>query len=142
MGHARALLPLGDEDQQTRLADRVLAEGLSVRAIEAAVQEILRGDEDEPGDFSSSHTNGEQNQPSGDGSLEMASGVSTSETGPKRGATRASARRSSQIVAVENQLRRALGTKVIVHATSKGSGRIVIPFADTAEFQRLLKQMS
>ena len=45
MGHARALLPLGDEDEQMRLASRVAAEGLSVRAVEAEVQEILRGEE-------------------------------------------------------------------------------------------------
>jgi len=30
----------------------------------------------------------------------------------------------------------------VVHATSKGSGRIVIPFADHAEFQRLLTHMA
>jgi hypothetical protein len=41
-------------------------------------------------------------------------------------------------VAVENQLRRALGVKVVVHANGKGAGRIVIPFADLDEFQRLL----
>ena len=45
MGHARALLPLGDEEEQARLADRIAAEGLSVRAIEAEVAEILRADE-------------------------------------------------------------------------------------------------
>ncbi|MFN5756135.1 MAG: ParB/RepB/Spo0J family partition protein, partial [Planctomycetia bacterium] len=38
MGHARALLPLGDEEEQTRFADRIAREGLSVRAIEAEVQ--------------------------------------------------------------------------------------------------------
>ena len=40
---------------------------------------------------------------------------------------------------MENDLRRALGTKVVVQATSKGSGKIVIPFADADEFQRLLE---
>ena len=45
MGHARALLPLGDEDAQVRLAERIASEGLSVRAIETEVHEILRGDE-------------------------------------------------------------------------------------------------
>jgi len=36
-GHARALLALGDEDAQERLAARTVAEGLSVRALEEEV---------------------------------------------------------------------------------------------------------
>jgi altronate dehydratase len=43
-----------------------------------------------------------------------------------------------QVQAVEAQLRRALGTKVVVHANGKGAGRIVIPFTDLDEFQRIL----
>jgi hypothetical protein len=46
------------------------------------------------------------------------------------------------VVAVENQLRRALGVKVDVHANGRGAGRIVIPFADLDEFQRLLDQLT
>jgi ParB family transcriptional regulator, chromosome partitioning protein len=36
-GHARALLALGDADAQERLAARIIAEGLSVRATEELV---------------------------------------------------------------------------------------------------------
>jgi ParB family chromosome partitioning protein len=36
-GHARALLALGDPDAQDRLASRIVAEGLSVRAVEEIV---------------------------------------------------------------------------------------------------------
>lgn len=36
-GHARALLALADEDAQERLANRVVAEGLSVRAVEEEI---------------------------------------------------------------------------------------------------------
>lgn len=36
-GHARALLSLGDSDAQDRLATRIVAEGLSVRAVEEIV---------------------------------------------------------------------------------------------------------
>jgi hypothetical protein len=60
----------------------------------------------------------------------------------KRRPGRPATRRPSQVVAVENQLRRALGVKVVVHANGKGAGRIVIPFADLDEFQRLLDQLS
>lgn len=40
-GHARALLSVGDSEEQERLAHRIVAEGLSVRAIEEVV--TLRG---------------------------------------------------------------------------------------------------
>jgi ParB family chromosome partitioning protein len=134
MGHARALLPLGDEDEQLRLADRVVAEGLSVRAIEAEVQEILRGDE--PDGIDGTAVGVVQVEPADEGP------AGTADTAVKRKPGRPAARHSGQIAAVESQLRRALGTKVVVHATSKGSGRIVIPFADLAEFQRLLDHMT
>ena len=56
--------------------------------------------------------------------------------------SRSLSRFASQIVAVENQLRRALGTKVVVHANGKGAGRIVIPFGSLDEFQRLLDHIT
>ena len=133
MGHARALLPLGDEEEQARLADRIAADGLSVRAIEAEVAEILRADDladeggldDEGGD-----------QPRGGGT------ATTAGTAVKRKPGRPATKRSSQTVAVENDLRRALGVKVVVHANGKGAGRIVIPFADLDEFQRLFEHLA
>ena len=133
MGHARALLPLGDEEQQALLADRIASDGLSVRAIEAEVAEILRADDladedglvDEPGD-----------QPRGGGS------AAATGTAVKRKPGRPATKRSSQTVAVENDLRRALGVKVVVHANGKGAGRIVIPFANLDEFQRLFEHLA
>lgn len=118
MGHARALLPIGDEPEQVRLANRVVAESLSVRAVEAEVKEILRADEQDD---------------------EFAEGLPSS--AGRRGG-RPATKRPAQITALENDLRRALGTKAVVHATSKGSGRIVIPFADADEFQRLLEYLT
>jgi ParB family chromosome partitioning protein len=132
MGHARALLPLGDEEEQTRLAARVAAEGLSVRSVEAEVQEILRRDEAE--EFG---TAGPAVQEAATASAGHGSAVAT----PKRKPGRPATRRSSQVAAVEQQLRRALGVKVVVHANGKGAGRIVIPFADLDEFQRLLEHV-
>ena len=130
MGHARALLPLGDEAEQTRLADRVAAEGLSVRAVESEVQEILRQDEPEL-------------DPADTDEFEPSTPATTG--GPvapvKRKPGRPATRRPSQVAAVEAQLRRALGVKVVVHANGKGAGRIVIPFASLDEFQRLLEHV-
>ena len=140
MGHARALLPLGDEEEQVRLARRVSAEGLSVRASESEVQEILRHDEAD--DHGTTPAVGRPdgsaigNAPSG-----MVHGGTTAPAAPKRKPGRPATRPSSQIMAVEQQLRRALGVKVVVHANGKGAGRIVIPFADLDEFQRLLEHV-
>ena len=133
MGHARALLPLGDEEEQARLADRIASDGLSVRAIEAEVAEILRAEDladeggldDEDGD-----------QPRGGGT------ATTAGAAVKRKPGRPATKRSSQTVAVENDLRRALGVKVVVHANGKGAGRIVIPFANLDEFQRLFEHLA
>jgi len=127
MGHARALLPLGDEAEQVRLADRVAAEGLSVRAVESEIQEIIR--REEGGDL--------------DDDLDGAGPISTGAVSPpKRKPGRPATRRSSQVAAVESQLRQALGVKVVVHANGKGAGRIVIPFGDLDEFQRLLDHIT
>ena len=136
MGHARALLPLGDEDEQTRLANRVVTEGLSVRAIEGLVQEILRADEAD--DDTAADALGDDDA----GEIVTLVGAAPAGTATKRKPGRPAARRASQIVAVENQLRRALGTKVVVHANSKGAGRIVIPFGSLDEFQRLLDHIT
>ena len=131
MGHARALLPLGDEDEQVRRASRVAAEGLSVRAVEAEVQEILRRDDAVEA----------TELPALDAAEETAAGLPAG-GGVRRKPGRPATRRASQIVAVENQLRRALGVKVVVHANGKGAGRIVVPFADLDEFQRLLDHIT
>jgi ParB family chromosome partitioning protein len=47
-GHARALLPLGDEQVQIDFCDHILKEGLSVRAVERAVSDRI-ADEDSCG---------------------------------------------------------------------------------------------
>jgi ParB family transcriptional regulator, chromosome partitioning protein len=49
-GHARALLPLGDEHEQVALAERVERDGLSVRDVERIVGEQVGDDEAEEAD--------------------------------------------------------------------------------------------
>jgi ParB family chromosome partitioning protein len=133
MGHARALLPLGDEPEQNRLAERVATEGLSVRAVESEVQEILRRDESD----SDADDDGQVIPPGVGGARPAGGDAAPLKRKPGRPATR----RSSQVAAVEAQLRRALGVKVVVHANGRGAGRIVIPFASLDEFQRLLEHV-
>ena len=153
MGHARALLALGDEHEQVALAGRIVAEGLSVRAIESEVQEILRADEDDGPAPTAPRPSRTTTRPHADSDDEAAfsedadgSGDITTDgrrQGPaKRRPGRPSTRRTAQVQAVEQQLRRALGTKVVVHANGRGAGRIVIPFTSLEDFQRLLEQIS
>ena len=136
MGHARALLPLGDEHEQVRLAQRIVTEGLSVRAIEGEVQEILRADEDDPA------IDGDDTLPAAAADIEDDDDSGAPAPAKKRKPGRPTTKRTAQVQAVETQLRRALGTKVVVHANGKGAGRIVIPFGDLDEFQRLLRQIA
>jgi len=102
------------------------------------VQEILRADEDDPAladddGVSTAVADGE-----GDDDLPSPAAPTATKRKPGRPATK----RTAQVQAVEAQLRRALGTKVVVHANGKGAGRIVIPFGDLDEFQRLLRQIT
>ena len=122
---ARALLPLGDEHEQVTLAEKVVTQGLSVRAVESEIQEILRADEVE--------------EITGSSTAALHDPQATGATTQKRKPGRPASRRSSQIVSLENELRRAVGTKVVIHANSKGAGRIVIPFGSPEEFERLLE---
>ena len=113
-GHARALLPLGDEEEQIAFCQRITAEGLSVRAIEALVQETIRQADDEPlVPFPSSA---------------IAGGVASSAAAKPR---------SEQIAALEQELRSALGTKVDLKSSRSGRGKIVIHFTSHQEFERL-----
>jgi hypothetical protein len=99
-----------------------------VRAVEAEIQEILRREE--------------ANEPAPADAPRPGPGDESQPPAPRRKPGRPATRRSSQVAAVEAQLRRALGVKVVVHANGKGAGRIVIPFASLDEFQRLLDQIT
>jgi ParB family chromosome partitioning protein len=106
-GHARALLPLGDEEEQVRFSERIQAEGLSVRATEAAVQDLVRAADSEP--------------------LDKADDP----------APRTVKMRSEHLAVLEQQFRTALGTKVDLKHSPGGRGKIVIHFQDHDDFERL-----
>jgi ParB family chromosome partitioning protein len=107
-GHARALLPLGDEHEQVAFCDRIQVEGLSVRATEEQVQDQIRQADEEP------------------------LVVITEE-----GEVRQPVRRNSHLTSLEQTFRAALGTKVEVKQGGKGRGKIIIHFASHEEFDRL-----
>jgi ParB family chromosome partitioning protein len=112
-GHARALLPLGDEAEQIELCCRIRQDGLSVRAVEAEVQTRIH-QEDGP-------------------VLSIAGGT---ESAPRKRT------RNAQTASLEQELRRILGAKVAIQQASRGRGKIVIHFADHDEFERIYGQLT
>lgn len=113
-GHARALLPLGDEREQISFCLRIQAEGLSVRATEQIVQDVIHESDAGP-------LNGSANS----------TGAATKPVGAK---TRA---RNQNLTLLEQELRAALGTKVGIRQSAQGRGKIVIQFSSREEFDRL-----
>jgi len=112
-GHARALLPLGEEREQIELCHRVQREGLSVRAIEQLVQETVAA---------------------ADASTDAQPHRVVDRDGRSQRTPRPV---SAHLEELQQQLRVALGTKVEIRTTPKGRGRIVIHFASHEEFERL-----
>lgn len=108
-GHARALLPLSDEQEQVTFCRRIVSEGLSVRAIEGLVQETVRAEDTDPL------------------AVADASGQAAKSRRP----------RTSNLASLEQEFRTALGTKVDVRQGAKGRGRVVIHFTSPEEFERL-----
>ena len=109
-GHARALLPLGDEAEQIAFCRRIGAEGLSVRAVEALVQDTIRTADAEP----------------------FAVVGGDDQAKPARAPAR-----HAHLSALEQELRTALGTKVVIRQTARGRGRIILHFSGHDEFERL-----
>ena len=108
-GHARSLLPLGEEAEQIAFYQRIQNDGLSVRQTERLVQEAIQQADAEPLSMADDQVNG-----------------------PRRKRTV-----GDQIASLEQELQNVLGTKVDVRQTARGRGRIVIHFSRHEEFERL-----
>lgn len=120
-GHARAILPLGDDYRQVQFANRIKSEELSVREVERLVQEQIALDDGIPED---------------DPTTATTSGTTATKVKPSKARTR-----SQQIASLENELKRALGTKVEIKSTTSGKGKLVIHFTSHDEFDRLCQQL-
>lgn len=107
VGHAKALLSLGDERQQIEFGRLIQAETWSVRETERRVNAALANEDAE------------------EASTE---GVTAK---PNRRRT------SPQVAQLEQQMRLSLGTKTDIRQNASGSGKITITFANSAEFERL-----
>lgn len=113
-GHARALLPLGDEDEQREFARRIAKDGLSVRGTEQAVSDHIRRTDAAP--------------------LSIVDAEGNSRPSPMQP--------GQHIRDMESQLGMSLGTKVEIRQSAKGRGRITIHFANHDEFERLRGHLS
>lgn len=116
-GHARALLPLGDDKAQISFVAKIQVDGLSVRDVERLVSEQIEADDSE-------------------GSIKANIAPSSPAKGTKKG------NRSQQVAALEQELRHALGTKVEIKTATKGRGKIVIHFGNHEEFERIREELS
>lgn len=107
-GHARALLPLGDDRLQIAFAQQIADEGWSVRETERQVQERIASEDQEP--------------------LRVVgmAGPATKRT-----------TRNDQIAALEQELRAALGTRVEIRRNARGRGKLIVHFTSHEEFDRL-----
>jgi ParB family chromosome partitioning protein len=108
-GHARALLPLGDEQEQIAFAERIQKEGLNVRQTEAMVQDAIADADREP----------------------------LSVIGRDGSRTNARRSKSDHLAAMEQEFRAALGVRVKITHDARGRGKLVIQFGSHEEFERL-----
>ena len=108
-GHARALLPLGDEREQAAFCERIEREGLSVRDTEAMVQAAIDQADAEP--------------------------LSLIDREGKR--TRPGRPQNQHLAALEQEFRAALGVKVKLSHNAKGRGKLVVQFRDHDEFEQV-----
>ena len=113
-GHARALLPLGDEREQIEFCGRIQREGLSVRQTESLVQETI--DSADRGPLAVVDREGKKS---------------------RRGRVH-----SEHLAALEQELRAALGTKVTISHNVRGRGKLVIHFRGHDEFERLRRHIT
>jgi ParB family transcriptional regulator, chromosome partitioning protein len=112
-GHARALLPLGDEREQIEFCGRIQREGLNVRQTEGLVQEMIDSADREP------------------------LGAVDSPTKPAR----PSRAKNEHIAALEQQFRTALGMKVKITHNVRGRGKLVVQFRNHEEFEQLKRHV-
>ncbi len=106
-GHARALLPLGDEREQIEFSARIKREGLNVRQTEVLVQEMIDSADQEP--------------------LAVVDREGRS--------SKVSRGKNEQLEALEQQFRTALGIKKVqITANARGRGKLVIHFRNHEEF--------
>lgn len=113
MGHARAILPIEEPEQQVKLFHRITDQDLSVRKVEALVKDYLEG---RILDF----------------------GENEASAKPKAQSQAASAQSSEILEDMQNHLSQMFSTKVRMSCNEKGQGKITIPFKTDQDLQNIL----
>lgn len=113
MGHARALLALGDEGQILALVTRISREGLSVRQVEGAVRSVLHPTTSSPPPVSA--------------------------TGERHGELRPQA---PWVAEIQRRLRESLSAQVSIQNRPGFTGQIVIEYHGQADLNRLIEQLA
>lgn len=108
VGHARALLPIGEEDVQIQMAGKIIAENWNVRVTETAVGEMLRNEEDTDTGVKVTNKSRQKRKPI-----------------------------PPHIESMQQEMRMVFGTKVEIKASARSRGKITIHFNDADEFERL-----
>ncbi len=126
-GHARSLVVVDNPKLQEELATRVIAEGLTVRQIEA----IVRGDRVDGSDSDS----GSPAADAGD-TTNPADGPKPSSRG--KGSSSEGTTRSAALLDLEQMLADRLDTRVAVEMGAK-HGKIVVEFADIDDLERIAR---
>lgn len=111
MGHARAILGLTSPEDQIQFAEKTAAQGLSVRQVEALVQEYVQ------------------------------ERVSARDDAAGGGRRREGSEDDPNVRAAVDELERALGTRVRIVESSAERGRIEISYYSQAELDRLFRQL-
>jgi ParB family chromosome partitioning protein len=114
-GHARAILSLNTDDQ-VALCKRIESESLSVRETEAAVREILKDQQEPPAETI----------------------LFTGAAGPAKPSP---ATTSAHVRSLEESLGQIFAVTVQIKVGGKDKGKIVIPFANNDEFERILRHL-
>jgi ParB family transcriptional regulator, chromosome partitioning protein len=139
-GHARALLGTPDRGYQEILARQVIADGLTVRAIE----ELVRRHNDEANGLvagEAAHGDGSSGPVSGDGQVGPAPVPSVRELDPSNnGGPGLRQLPPPGILELEELLSSHLNTRVKVEMTAK-RGKVVVEFATLEDLERIYKLM-
>ncbi|HEV3301146.1 MAG TPA: ParB/RepB/Spo0J family partition protein [Planctomycetaceae bacterium] len=114
-GHARAILSLSQDDQ-IAMCQRIEKESLSVRETEAAVREILQT----------------QQEPGAETIPFAAAGAA---------AKPSAATASAHVRSLEENLQQIFAVGVQIKLGGKEKGKIVIPFANNDDFERILRHL-
>jgi ParB family chromosome partitioning protein len=113
-GHARAMLSLS-HDGQVALCQQIETESLSVRQTESAVREMLTNQQD--------------------GNAETIPFTTAAAGKPSP------AEASNHVRSLEEQLQQLFGVPVAIKLAGKEKGKIVIPFANNDDFERIVRHL-